>query len=244
MSDNYNHLYPEFPRMGSFVHDAVENKTVLHTLVQMNNSSSLKPSPMDLQSTNNFPHDAVEIETNLDQPYEDAITPRIESPYLDPFTPLHSVSYKVPNAPMKETKNGSEFPSRQLSFNFHNSDYLDTDTLIHLNDSLTALEQRVSDAFKSEVDFSPLRSFRSGPSGKTVQKARHSLAVLYKRLARTIRRLGFNEHAIVVPDEVRFRSQEDGLPYTPVEAENWRVGDALYDTRAGVWYEREFQNVE
>lgn len=166
-------------------------------------------------------------------------TPKLE--VASPMTPMRNITYQQPDAPVKVSTE-QKFPEKEVpEYSLRDFDFLDGGALSLLNNSLALLEEKVSNVFKEEVNSGPLRSFRSGPTNKTIKKARYALAVYYKQLARTIRRLGFHERAIVVPEEVRHRSQEENLPYTPVENENWRVGIALYDTRTGVWYDKEFE---
>lgn len=183
-----------------------------------------------------------EPRTAIDQLNREASTPLV-SYVVDPSN--QPAAPKKENKPLEldeKTYNPRRLFVEERNSSVINADYLDEDSLLEFHHAIDRLEAKVIDTFKSEVNSVPLRSFRTGPSRKTLRKARYALAVYYKRLARTIRRLGFHEHAIVVPQEVRDRSVQDNLPYLPVEEENWRVGCALYETRSGTWYEKEFEN--
>ena len=61
------------------------------------------------------------------------------------------------------------------------------------------------------------------------------LAALYQGLAKTIRKLGFNEYAIVVPPTVREASYYLNRGFHPVGVSAWQVGKFRYHTTSGLW---------
>jgi hypothetical protein len=232
-------------------------------------SSPFSCSPSQrLQFTDNSVNDSDQYDPELTPEFEftsGSLTPLMStttehglSPPASPLSPLaiekqNEPEEKQPAAPRKTEKFTLSaaakpyeprrlFPEEKTVQNNRivDADYLDVLGLTEYNNVISRLEDCIVDAFRNEVESRPLQSFRKGPSARTLRKARYALATLYKRLAKTVRRLGFHEHAIVVPNQVRIRSQMEDLPYSPVEEENWRVGDALFETRTEVWYDKEF----
>jgi len=230
-------------------------------------SSPFSCSPSQrLQFTDNSVNDSDRYDPELTPEFEftsGSLTPLMStttehglSPPASPLSPLaieRQCEPEVPIAPVKTEKftlsaNAKAYVPRRLfpeeksvqNNRIVDADYLDVAGLTEYNNVVSRLEDCIVDAFRDEVESRPLQSFRKGPSARTLRKARYALATLYKRLAKTIRRLGFHEHSIVVPEEVRVRSKNEDLPYSPVEEENWRVGDALFETRSSTWFDKEF----
>lgn len=114
-------------------------------------------------------------------------------------------------------------------------DFLDAAELQTYCRMIANLETRVLSSFQLDVMSNPSAAFRNGPRDSIVIKARSALAVFYMRLARTIRRLGFEEGSIVVPAEVRQYAQDQEQGFRPFGRANWKVNDEVYNVYTESW---------
>jgi len=159
--------------------------------------------------------------------------------FNSPRSSYHSTKLELPTSP--------EFASHTLHSEIKKTDdqvpqpfsvpLLDCEDLVEFHRIMGKLQGRAQ--ISSDVHRSLSRTDNSLTNTQSSFKAkineRIMLAALYQGLAKTIRKLGFNEYSIVVPPTVREASYHLNQGFRPVGVSAWQVGKFRYNTTSGLW---------
>lgn len=207
----------------------------LNSPIFPNSSKNEEPeSPAWLNSLKNEPNSPM---SPLDLSNDEPKTPmNSESDYSadSPFSSRSVSPMSVEQAssiPQSEIKQGE---IKQGSI-----DLLDCQDLLDFSRIMSKLEERAE--FIDKIRHGLQRTENSAadiqlpyPVKSEINK-RVMLAVLYQRMAKTIRKLDLNEYAIVVPPAVRDASRFLNQGFHPVGVTAWKVGEFSYDTNSSMW---------
>lgn len=209
-------LFVGFRSPSQFVSDEWEmTPDFLHSFPMTEESTPM--SPLDLNDS--LPAD--EVKTPLILPAHSINSPMISSSFLS----LSSVKRET-SIPIQNRERETEIDLKEEDKK--TSDSLD---LLDLHDYLNFYA--IMDKLQSRA-----KMFDASSQGRyrTEVNNRVTLAALYQGMAQTIRKLGINEYAIVVPPTVREAAHYFNLGFHPIGTSSWRVGNFKYDTTTRMWF--------
>lgn len=163
----------------------------------------------------------------------------------EPQTPMNSESDYSADSPFSSRsvspisiEQASSIPQSEIKQS--STDLLDCQDLLDFSRIMSKLEERAE--FIDKIRHGLQRTENSAadiqlpyPVKSEINK-RVMLAVLYQRMAKTIRKLDLNEYAIVVPPAVRDASRFLNQGFHPVGVTAWKVGEFSYDTNSSMWF--------
>lgn len=191
-------------------------------------------SPVPNHHSHFFRQENISI-SPLDLNDTESKTPLINTPIHSVDSPLIQSTTSVQTIPMTEQTELS-----QASNTNHSLDLLDCQDLVDLSRIMAKLEGRAELIDKLRLGLERAENSSSNiqiPSPlKSEINKRVMLAAIYQKLAKTIRKLGFNDYDIVVPPAVRDAAHFLNQGFRPVGLTGWEVGEFHYETPSGLWY--------
>lgn len=152
--------------------------------------------------------------------------------------PIHSVESPLISHHRSCSMTEPEIEKPEASQNL-NIPLLDCQDLIEFQRIMDKLKSRAEMVDRVRYSFArtenSLADVRLPSPFKAEVNKRVMLAALYQGMAKTIRTLGLNEYAIVVPPTVREAARYLNSGFHPVGVNVWQVGKFRYDTSSRVW---------